>query len=336
MKHALPLTALSTVQSSGSATRDEASKMPWVSKNFDAIDTARKGVRTTGSPAMNLIHRLLLSALWLVTATVATAAIASPPIGVHRIDDLRYGDDPRQAVDVFLPATPHRAPVMVMVHGGAWMVGDKSMGRVVDAKVAHWVQASGFILVSVNYRLVPQVDPRTQAQDVARAIATVQARAAEWGGDPDKLVLMGHSAGAHLVALLSADPALAMQQGASPWRGTVVLDSAALDTVGLMQRRHARFYDRVFGTDPTGWRAVSPTAQLGRSALPMLVVCSTQRADRSCEQSQDFVGRVQAGGGRAQLLPQDLSHAEVNAALGQPGRYTDAVDAFIASVHAAP
>ncbi len=71
---------------------------------------------------------------------------------------------------------------------------------------------------------------RRRHVDVARALAAVQARAGEWGGDASRVVLMGHSAGAHLVALLSADPTRAAAEGAGPWRSAVVLDSAAIDS----------------------------------------------------------------------------------------------------------
>lgn len=268
-------------------------------------------------------------ALSTLLALAAVAALAAPPADVRRLDDLPYGTDARQRMDVFLPAAPQRAPILLMVHGGAWMVGDKSMSRVVDAKVAHWVGERGYIVVSINYRMVPDVDVPAQARDVATALATVQARAAAWGGDASRLVLMGHSAGAHLVALLSADPARAAAQGAAPWRGTVVLDSAAIDTVALMSRRHLRLYDRVFGADPAYWRSVSPTAALTPRAVPTLVVCSTLRRDDSCGQAKVFVDRARAVGARSGLLPQALDHADVNGELGRPGAYTASVDAFI-------
>ncbi|MEP6720027.1 MAG: alpha/beta hydrolase [Variovorax sp.] len=271
----------------------------------------------------------------MMKALYALLVASAPLLGFAQtpdLPDLAYGPAPRQRMDVYLPARADRAPVLLVVHGGAWMIGNKALPQVVEQKFAHWVRDRGFILVSVNYRLVPEADPPTQAADVARALATVQQRAQSWGGDPSRVVLMGHSAGAHLVALLSARPALAAAQGAAPWRGTVVLDSAALDTAGLMQRPHLRFYDRAFGADPEVWRSASPTAQLSRGALPMLLVCSSQRRDDPCAQSRAFANKTIASGGRAEVLPQDLSHAQINAELGRPGAYTAAVDAFIASV----
>src|SRR4029079_2679374 len=99
--------------------------------------------------------------------------------------------------------------------GGGWRTGDKRSRGVVGNKVRRWSRA-GIIVVSVNYRLLPGTDPVEQARDVARALATAQARLTEWGGDPGKVVLMGHSSGAHLVALLDARPSLATSVGARP------------------------------------------------------------------------------------------------------------------------
>lgn len=261
------------------------------------------------------------------------------PPEVRRLTDVAYGPEMRQRFDVYLPRSgppwPRGAPIIVMVHGGAWMIGNKALPQVVENKVAHWVTrhaGQGAIFVSINYRLVPQVTPLQQADDVARAIAKVQALAESWGGDPDRVVLMGHSAGAHLVALVSASPVFAQRAGAKPWRGTVVLDSAALNLVSLMSAPHARFYDRVFGNDPALWQAASPYYSVEAGGPPMLLVCSTQRPDRSCEQSATFAARASARGLRVSVSAQNLSHGEVNFNLGLPGDETDTVDAFLASI----
>jgi arylformamidase len=257
------------------------------------------------------------------------------PAGVRKLADLPYGSAARQRIDVYLPppgtAPAEGAPILVMVHGGAWIFGDKSSPGVVGEKLAHWT-AHGWILVSVNNRLWPEADPLTQARDVASALALVQKQAASWSGDARRLILMGHSAGAHLVALLAASPTLAAQSGAAPWAGTVVLDSAAIDLTPLMRHRHARFYDRVFGSDPAAWHDMSPTDRLEAGAGPLLLVCSTLRSDDSCGQTRQFANRAAALGVVAPVHQEALSHLEINASLGRPGAYTEAVDAFIASV----
>jgi len=134
------------------------------------------------------------------------------------------------------------------------------------------------------------------------------------------------------VALVAASPTFAQRAGALPWRGTVVLDSAGLNLVGVMRLPHPRFYDRAFGADPALWRAASPLETLAPGAAPMLVVCSTQRADASCLQSQRFAAHAVESGVRASVLEQDLSHGEINGRLGLPGAYTEAVEQFFESI----
>ena len=173
----------------------------------------------------------------------------SLPTGVRLVRDVPYGKDSRQRMDVYLPQQAVGAPVIFMVHGGAWCLGDKASQSVVENKVARWV-TKGFIFISTNYRLLPKTAPLQQAEDIASALVTAQGKSASWGGDPLKFILMGHSAGAHLVALLAASPTMALKLGARPWLGTILLDSAALDVVKIMEAKHAGFYDRAFGSDP--------------------------------------------------------------------------------------
>ena len=249
--------------------------------------------------------------------------------------DVPYGSDPKQRMDVYLPAQTQAsgpAPVIFMVHGGGWRTGDKRMGRVVDNKTARWLP-KGFVFVSVNNRLLPEADPLDQVADVAQALAVAQGQASRWGADPQQFILMGHSAGAHLVALLAASPTLGNLAGAQPWLGTVALDSAALDIAPIMQRKHYKLYDPAFGTDPAFWKAASPLQQLHAGAKPLLAVCSSRR-EESCDQAQGFAAHAVRVGVRVQVLPQDLSHGDINEQLGLPGPYTQAVEGFLASLSA--
>lgn len=280
--------------------------------------------------------RLLLAALLGIGAFAAApvAIGAKSQAGASPIvqRDLAYGPDPAQRLDVYGPRRARGAPVVLMVHGGGWRIGDKAARGVVQAKAAHW-NAQGRIVVSINYRLLPQADPLQQAADVARALAYVQREAPRWGGDATRLVLMGHSAGAHLVALLAAAPELARTQGARSWSGTVALDSAAYDVEALMRRPHLRLYDQAFGEDPHYWREASPIRRLRSAPAPMLLVCSSRRR-QSCPQARDYARRAGDLGGRAQVLAVGLDHAAINAELGAEGDYTARVDAFLASLWA--
>ncbi len=251
----------------------------------------------------------------------------SLPTGARLVRDVPYGKDGRQRMDIYLPRQAAGAPVIFMVHGGAWRLGDKAATAVVENKVARWV-SRGFIFISTNYRLLPKTAPMEQAQDIARALAAAQGKAASWGGDPAKFILMGHSAGAHLVALLAASPAMTLKLGARPWLGTV-----ALDVVKIMEAKHARFYDRAFGSDPAYWRAASPVHVLSGTATPFLAVCSARRAD-SCPQASRFVAKATSLNVRASVLEQDLSHKNINQRLGIEGSYTDAVESFMGALDA--
>src|SRR5690348_4726578 len=251
-----------------------------------------------------------------------------PNVRVQR--DVAYGSDPQQRFDVYIPTSAHDAPVILMVHGGGWQRGDKAMNNVVQNKLDRWVPR-GFVLISVDYPMLPATDPVQQARSVAQALAYAQRHAAEWGGDPRKFILMGHSAGAHLVSLTSAEPSMAISAGAQPWLGTVALDSAAFNVATIMRGRHAPLYDRAFGNDPAFWGAASPIIQLHAKTAPFLAVCSSQRKE-SCAQAQAFVDKARGYGTQARVLPENLSHEQINETLGEPSDYTAQVEEFMASL----
>ena len=280
----------------------------------------------------------------LIAQKQAAAAPAVLAAGVQRIADVPYGADPAQRMDVYVPTSPTtgtnslvasavRAPVIFMVHGGGWRHGDKAMGRVVQEKVNRWVP-KGFILISINYRMLPDAPVAVQERDVQAALMAAQQRAGTWGGDPSRFILMGHSAGAHLVALLNARAPQALREGAWPWLGTVSLDSAMMNVPARMRAPHLPLYDDAFGTDPAYWVAMSPFHQWTVGAPPMQMVCSAQRADDPCQQSDAMARHVRNQGGRAEVLPQDLDHGEINAQLGLDSDYTRAVEAFMGSLDA--
>jgi acetyl esterase/lipase len=259
-----------------------------------------------------------------------TAAFDATHVRLTR--DIAYGNDPAQRFDVYAPINPdgkpgRGAPVILMVHGGGWRVGDKAMRSVVENKVRRWV-GRGFIVVSVNYRMLPKAAPLEQAQDVMRALAAAQEKAAGWGGDRGKFILMGHSAGAHLVALIATSPALASGTGVTPWLGTVTLDSAALDVVQIMENPHLRLYDNAFGNDPAYWRMVSPFYALAKATPPILAVCSTRR-EASCEQADKFAAKATSLGTRVSILRQNMSHRDINLRLGDEEVYTRSVEQFM-------
>lgn len=252
------------------------------------------------------------------------------PAGARLVQNVAYGSDPKQTMDVYIPPNARNAPVIFMVHGGAWMIGDKANSGVVQNKINYFLPR-GYVFVSTDYRMVPQVGVMTEADDVAHALAYAQEHAADWGGDPSRFVLMGHSAGAHLVTLLSSVPAIWRNANAHPWLGTIALDSAAYNVVSIMSSPHQDFYDRVFGNDRNLWQEASPTLQLGSAPPPMLLVCSSLR-NNSCDQAAGFADRAKSLGGRVNVVPMAMRHSELNTEVGAPGSYTDRIDEFLGSL----
>jgi arylformamidase len=252
--------------------------------------------------------------------------------------DVAYGKEALEKLDVYLPPKTARkagAPIIVMVHGGGWCVGDKMSGGVPGSKVTRWTP-QGFVFVSVNYPMVNEgKDALAQAQHVARAVAFIQAKAADWGGDGTKVILMGHSAGAHLVSLVNADADIRKAQNVAPVLGTVSLDAGAVDVVKQMPAVYDFLkvrYREAFGETEAGWIAASPFHQLERGAAPWLGVCSTTRKDDPCAQARDYVAKSKGLGIDAQVLPQRKSHAEINKEMGEDGAYTSAVERFMATL----
>ena len=266
----------------------------------------------------------------VLLSVLALPALAATPDGVKVLRNVAYGPDKLQTMDVYLPPDAKAAPIILMAHGGGWRRGGKANPGVYENKVARWVP-KGFIFVSVNYPMVPESDPVEQADHIARALAAVQKAAPGWGGDPARVILMGHSAGAHLVSLLNADPNRAARLGAKPWLGTVSLDSGALDVPAIMNRPHLGLYDTAFGEDPALWEAASPMHHLTKDGPPWLGVCSSPRRT-SCSANEIYAEKAQSLGARAQVLGQALNHGEINSELGKPGAYTEAVEAFMASL----
>lgn len=266
-----------------------------------------------------------ISAAAAATNEPESPAQAGSAQAAVRFRNLPYGSSPKEKLDVYTAPGAVDAPMILMVHGGGWAFGDKSNRGLVRNKVKHFVPA-GVVVISVNYPLVPSVPPDGQADSVAAAIAYAQTHAVEWGGDPDNLVIMGHSAGGHLVALVSANSD--RYPDLRPWRGTVVLDSAALDLVARMEDRPPPLFRRAFGSDPAYWASVSPLLALHRSTEPLLLVCASRRSD-SCPQAQVFATAASSFGTEVHVLPQHLTHRQINVRLGRPGDYTDAVDTFL-------
>jgi acetyl esterase/lipase len=144
---------------------------------------------------------------------------------VRAANDVRYGDGPRRTLDVYVPeARPTRAPVIVFFYGGGWSSGAKGDYSFAGDAFA----AQGFVTFVPDYRVYPEVRFPDFVEAAASAVRWVEANAARYGGDPDRIVLVGHSAGAHIAMLTALDPHYAEAAGfdRSAIRGVVGLAGA--------------------------------------------------------------------------------------------------------------
>ena len=305
-----------------------------------AIEKRRVGANTRHTPQPGLAEEY---------DQVAPPAIPIPAEAPKRLlSDQAYdtlpGVDPRLlSLDLYEASGDGPYPIMVMVHGGGWTKGDKT-GRGVIHPKARWLSEQGWLFASVNYRLSPAISHPEHANDVAQAIAWLLEHAEEFNGDPDRIFLMGHSAGAHIIAAVACDPRHLERAGLSPEviKGTIPLDVGAYDMSLRDDLRPAgrAVYAQAFGTptddedDP--WIAASPVTYTrapgaGDRIAPFLIVSSSQpRRQFGLVNSRAFAQALENAGVEVELIAPDKDHAACNHDVGVPeDPLTIAIDRFL-------
>jgi len=245
-----------------------------------------------------------------------------------------YGADPKQRLDLVRPAGVSSAPVLLFVHGGGWSIGDKAHAA---GDKARWANSKGWAFASANYRLVPQATVEQQAADVASAIAWLRANAAREGLDPDRIVLMGHSAGAHLVALIGTDTRY-LQAARVPLgavKGVVLLDGAGYDvpTQASAEMNIVKpMYEAAFSKDPKRQAALSPTRHATAPNVSRWLILPIERRADSQAQSKGLAEALNRAGASATVAAvPDESHGSLNKGLGEAGDFaTVKVEKFMA------
>jgi acetyl esterase/lipase len=235
----------------------------------------------------------------------------------------------RQVLDVYAPHQAKDLPVVLWIHGGGWQTGDKtSVQRKPDAFVA-----KGFVFVSTNYRLLPSVDMATIVRDIAKSIRWVHDHIAEYGGDPQRLFVMGHSAGAQLAALICTDErylqseglSLAIIKGCVPVDGDTYDVPAIIETAETRRRVHGlpqlKFGHREkFGNDPAKHRDFSAVTHVARDKgiPPFLILHVAEHPDTSA-QAQRLANVLKDAGVSVTLIgARETTHNKINADLGLP------------------
>ena len=258
-----------------------------------------------------------VSLTFLLACTTATTAMAQT-YAVRVVRDVRYLQaanyaDDKDKLDLYLPEGRNNAPVIVSYYGNQLMGGDKSE----DAYIGHRFAAVGFVTAVVNYRLSPGVSHPAHIQDAAASFAWVKRHAAEYGGNPDRIFVIGYSAGGYLAALLSTDPRYLAAHKLSPRdiRGTVPVSAFYwVERRGVAPDRDKS----VWGTSRDVWIDASPAHHLHSDAPPMLILYADRDEDWRREQNVEVAAAMKAAA-RANVeivMIGDRNHATIWSRVG--------------------
>ena len=258
--------------------------------------------------------------------------------------DIPYASPPqgRQVLDVYSPPSAKDRPVVFWIHGGGWQAGDKSSVQIKPRAFTD----KGFVFVSTNYRLLPQVEMVTVVRDIAKSIRWVHDHIAEYGGDPRRLLVMGHSAGAQLAALVCTDDrylkaeelSLAIIKGCVPVDGDTYDVPAIIETAETRRRVHglpqATYGHREkFGNDPAKHRDLSAVTHVARDkGIPPFLIMHVAEHPDTGAQAQRLAGVLKGAGVPVRVFgARESTHNKIDADLGLPDDPgTKALLAFVA------
>jgi arylformamidase len=266
----------------------------------------------------------------LVSPLLVVLAVAIPARAQDVKRDIPYADpgQKRQMLDVYSPLGAKNLPVVFWIHGGGWQTGDK---KDVQLKPQAF-NDKGFVFVSINYQLLPDVEMGTIIRDVAKAVRWVHDHIAEYGGDPNRLFIMGHSAGAQLAALVCTDDrylkaeglSLAIVKGCVPVDGDTYDVPAIIETAETRWRVHglppAKFGHREkFGNDPAKHRDFSAVTHVARDkGIPLFLLLYVAEHPDTSAQAQRLGNVLKEAGVPTTLFgARDTTHGKINADLGR-------------------
>ncbi len=261
------------------------------------------------------MKRILALLLILITSSFSTAMAAEK--------NIPYGVLDREKLDIYAPAEAKNAPVIVHVHGGGWRIGNK---RLIQEKPKAF-NKKGYIFVSVGYPLLPDHPVETQAQSIANAVAWVHNNIKRYGGNPDNLTLTGHSAGAHLITLISTDQRYLSKAEVNPMviKHVVSIDGAGFDMPWRMKtfedenERGKWLFTSAFGyNDPERWKALSPVYYVSKDKyIPPTLFLTAASRQTSNDASNAFAAKLKAAGIRSAVAPiANRDHGSINKLMG--------------------
>ncbi len=275
------------------------------------------------------ITTLLFASLGLLAWGSAHAADA--PTIKPTAANVPFGDpaNPRLKVDIYAPAGAKNLPVVFWIHGGGWQAGDRTA---IQLKPEAFV-AKGFVFVSTGYRLLPEVDMVTIFRDIAKSLGWVHANIAQHGGDPTRIIVGGHSAGAQLAALICIDHRYLRAEGVpfSVLKGCFPVDGDTYDVPAMIETAETRLRvhgfpmpkqgHRVkFGNTPELHRDYSAVTHVakGKSIPPFLILHVADHPDNTM-QARRLEGVLKEAGVPAKAFgAKETNHSRINENLGLP------------------
>ena len=259
---------------------------------------------------------------------LVAVACASDAHAQHVTRDIPYATaHERQVLDVYAPAGAKNLPVVFWIHGGGWQTGDKGM---VALKPKAFMDA-GFVFVSINHRLLPTVDMGAITRDVASALGWVHKNIAAYGGDPARLLVMGHSSGGQLAALMCTDDRYAKAEGFSltTIKGCVPVDADTFDIPAIIEMAETRArvhhlplptygHRQKFGNDPAKHRDFSAVTHVARNkGIPPFLILHIGGNPDTGAQARRLAGVLENAGIPAKVVAgREATHASLNDNIG--------------------
>ncbi len=253
---------------------------------------------------LKLKNGLVGGVLWLLGACSPLSLLNAtiPTSELVQVQDVAYGSLPRQKLDIYQPKSARQPlPVIVFFYGGGWDSGEK--GDYLFAAEA--LAEKGFLVVVPDYRIYPEVQFPAFLDDCARAVAWTLAHIADYGGDPSRLFLMGHSAGAYNAVMLALDEDYLKAAGATPAdiQGVVAL-SGPYDFLPLTSDR----LRQIFSAEDMA--ETQPVTFARGDAPPMLLLAGTADETVRPANTERLARKIAAKGGQADMKLYDgLGHA---------------------------